>query len=337
MIRLEHIEKSYQVGANLVPALKGIDMTVEKGQIFGVIGHSGAGKSTLIRCINLLERPTAGRVFIGDVELTKLQGRKLQEERRRIGMIFQHFNLLSSATVADNIAFPLQLAKQPKDAIQRRVQELLALVGLESQGYKYPAQLSGGQKQRVGIARALANHPDVLLCDEATSALDPQTTNSILALLQDINRKLGLTIVLITHEMHVIRSICDRVAVIDGGVIVEAGDVTDVFLKPQHPTTKEFVEQVADSFELQEAVAHEKTAGKRTIVRITFLGEKTYEPVLFDWMKETGIPFAILQGTISKMKDTPYGQLVIELLDTADKTNQAIESLRRHGVDAEVL
>lgn len=337
MIRLEHIEKHYKVGNATVPALHRVDLTVKQGEIFGVIGHSGAGKSTLIRCINLLERPTQGRVFVDNVELSALSDKRLQEERRKIGMIFQHFNLLSSATVAKNVAFPLELAGIPKAEIKQRVHALLSLVGLQEHADKYPSQLSGGQKQRVGIARALANEPKVLLCDEATSALDPQTTNSILALLLDINKKLGLTIVLITHEMHVIRSICDRVAVIDGGYIVEEGPVTDVFLKPQHPTTKEFVEQVSDSFELKEAVAREKAAGERTIVRITYLGETTYEPVLFEATRETGTPFAILQGTISRMKDTPYGQLVVEFGGTETQVTDTITLLRSRGFDVEVL
>jgi D-methionine transport system ATP-binding protein len=337
LIQLRNLQKSYQVQGKTIPALHGIDLTIEKGEIYGIIGHSGAGKSTLIRCINLLERPTSGQVFIDGVELTKLDDQKLQEQRRQVGMIFQHFNLLSSATVGDNVAFPLKLAKRPKAEIRKKVDELLKLVGLEAHRDKFPSQLSGGQKQRVGIARALANDPKVLLCDEATSALDPQTTNSILALLLDINRKLGLTIVLITHEMHVIRSICDRVGVIDGGLIVESGKVLEVFLKPQHPTTQEFVEQVADSTELREAVAHEKATGKRTIARVTFLGEQTYQPILFQTMQETGTVFSILQGTISRMKDTPYGQLVVELEGDAAQSERAIQTLRQRGLEVEVI
>lgn len=337
MIRLDRITKDYTVGKSSIPALRGIDLTVEQGEIYGVIGHSGAGKSTLIRCINLLERPTSGQVTVDGVELTALSDKRLQEERRKIGMIFQHFNLLTSATVAGNVAFPLELAGKPKAVISERVSELLALVGLEEHAGKYPAQLSGGQKQRVGIARALANEPKVLLCDEATSALDPQTTNSILSLLLDINKKLGLTIMLITHEMHVIRTVCDRVAVIDGGVIVEAGRVTEVFLKPQHPTTREFVEQVSDTFELLETIRHEKLAGNGTIVRITFLGETTYEPVLFEVTQHTGTPFAILQGTISRMKNTPYGQLTAQIGGAPDKINETITTLRARGFDVEVL
>lgn len=241
MINLKGITKVYGKGSHAATALSGLNLSIEKGEIFGVIGHSGAGKSTLIRCINLLERPTEGEVWVDGIELTKLTQGQLQEQRRKIGMIFQHFNLLSSATVYDNIAFPLRLTGTSRADIDAKVKELLALVGLEEHQDKYPSQLSGGQKQRVGIARALASDPDVLLCDEATSALDPQTTDSILKLLLDINKRFHLTIVLITHEMHVIQSICDRVAVIHGGGIVEQGKVTEVFLKPQHEVTRDFI------------------------------------------------------------------------------------------------
>lgn len=337
VITLQALHKSYQVGKETIPALKGIDLTINKGEIFGIIGHSGAGKSTLIRCMNLLERPTSGAVIVDGVDLTALDGRRLQEQRRNIGMIFQHFNLLSSATVSENVAFPLELAKRPKSEIQQKVRDMLKLVGLEAHADKYPAQLSGGQKQRVGIARALANDPKVLLCDEATSALDPQTTNSILALLLDINRKLGITIALITHEMHVIRSICDRVGVIDGGKFVELGDVAEVFLKPQHATTREFIEQVADSADLKEIVEHEKAAGQRVIIKVTFLGEQTYQPILFETMKETDVTFSILQGTISRMKDIPYGQMVIEVDAREQQIANAIGLLRSRGLEVEVI
>lgn len=337
MIQILDVNKDYRVGSQWINALKGINLQIETGEIFGIIGHSGAGKSTLIRCLNLLERPTSGRVILDGCELTALGTRDLQKQRQKIGMIFQHFNLLSSATVADNIAFPLKLSRRPKAEIAKRLDELLALVGLEQHRDKYPAQLSGGQKQRVGIARALANQPTVLLCDEATSALDPQTTNSILSLLRDINERLGLTIVLITHEMHVIRSICDRVAVIDTGEIVESGKVTSVFLKPQHATTKEFVEQATDSVELERAVVHEKTTSSRHIVRITFLGEQTYQPVLFETMKETGVLFSILQGTISQMKDIPYGQLVVELGGDDAVVRHTLDSLQARGLEVEVI
>ncbi|GGF90567.1 methionine import ATP-binding protein MetN [Paenibacillus abyssi] len=281
----------------------------------------------------MLERPTDGTVKVGGVELTALSSGQLQGQRRRIGMIFQHFNLLSMATVKDNVAFPLRLTKLSKDEINNRVSELLQLVGLTEHANKYPAQLSGGQKQRVGIARALANNPDVLLCDEATSALDPQTTNAILALLLDINRKLGITILLITHEMHVIRSICDRVAVIDQGGIVEMGKVLDVFLKPQHRVTQDFVEQVADSFDARELIGQRE--GR--LYRVHYVGDTTYEPILYNAVKTTRVQFAILQGTVSRMKQTPYGQLIVELIGDGPEIERVIGDLRKEGLDVEEL
>ncbi|MFC4099938.1 methionine ABC transporter ATP-binding protein [Paenibacillus xanthanilyticus] len=334
MIELASITKKYRVGKQYVEAISGVDLTVRKGEIFGIIGHSGAGKSTLLRCVNLLERPTSGSVKVAGVELTKLNDRQLQQERRKIGMIFQHFNLLSMATVRENIAFPLKLAKLPKAEVASRVNELLQLVGLEQHGDKYPAQLSGGQKQRVGIARALANNPDVLLCDEATSALDPQTTSAILALLLDINQKLGITILLITHEMQVIRSICDRVAVIDGGTIVEMGDVIDVFLKPQHPVTQDFVDEAAES---QSDMRQLLSARQGRIFRVHYVGHVTYEPVLYNAVKASGVKVAILQGTISRMKQTPYGELIVEFIGESAEIDGILAQLRQDGLNVEEL
>lgn len=326
-----------------IPAIQQINLHIERGEIFGIIGHSGAGKSTLLRCVNMLERPTSGTITIDGEDMTALDSRQLQVKRRKIGMIFQHFNLLSSATVADNIAFPLKLAGMSKAAVRSRINELLELVGLTDHARKYPNQLSGGQKQRVGIARALANHPDILLCDEATSALDPQTTSSILSLLLDINKKLGITILLITHEMQVIRAICDRVAVMEGGHVVETGKVLDVFLKPQHAVTRDFVGQVSDLSKDSSAdgptAALEPSAMPRgTRVRITYIGSKTYEPILFQTVKSTNVSFAILQGTISSMKDVPYGQLVVELTGgDAHEIQEVITKLKQEGIDVEVL
>jgi D-methionine transport system ATP-binding protein len=333
LIRLNNIKKSYRVGAVSVDAVRDVSLTVKKGEIFGIIGHSGAGKSTLLRCVNLLEKPTSGTVTVGDVKLTGLSERQLQTKRRRIGMIFQHFNLLSMSTVRDNIAFPLVLAKLSKAEVNKRVDELLKLVQLEGHEDKYPAQLSGGQKQRVGIARALANNPDVLLCDEATSALDPQTTNSILSLLLDINEKLGITILLITHEMNVIRSICDRVAVIDQGEIVEMGDVLHVFLRPEHPVTRDFVDQVSDSG------ANGQMLRGRTgrLLRMTYIGDLTYEPILYNAVKPTSVQFAILQGTVSRMKQTPYGQLIVELIGNNEEIERVIAVLRKEGLEVEAI
>lgn len=336
MIELKQLTKEYGKGSKKTVALSGLDLSIEKGSIFGIIGHSGAGKSTLIRCINLLERPTTGEVWMDGVNLTALSTKQLQQQRRKIGMIFQHFNLLSSATVYDNIAFPLKLIKMPSKRIAEKVDEVLKLVGLEEHRNKYPAQLSGGQKQRVGIARALASDPDVLLCDEATSALDPQTTDSILKLLLDINRKLNLTIVLITHEMHVIQTICDQVAVIHAGGIVEQGPVTEVFLKPKHHVTREFIRESMDSEMLMTAINAPHPESSRT-VKITFLGSKTYESILSKTVRETGVDFAILQGTISSIKDIPYGQLIVRFEGEATAIQRTIDKLVELGLDVEVI
>lgn len=241
MIELKHITKHFNHKNGQVVALDDVSLTVPEGKIFGVIGASGAGKSTLIRCVNLLERPSSGTVTVDGKALMKLSPSELARERRHIGMIFQHFNLLSSRTVFQNIAFPLELEGQSKQEISKRVHELLALVGLEDKAQDYPARLSGGQKQRVAIARTLASNPRVLLCDEATSALDPATTKSILALLKDINRRLNITILLITHEMRVVKNICDEVAVISSGKLIEQGAVDEVFSNPKHELTKEFI------------------------------------------------------------------------------------------------
>ncbi|MDO7907069.1 methionine ABC transporter ATP-binding protein [Paenibacillus sp. JX-17] len=336
MIELKQISKVYGSGNKKTTALSGLDLTIGKGEIFGIIGHSGAGKSTLIRCINLLERPSTGEVWINGVQMTRLGKKQLQKERRRIGMIFQHFNLLSSATVYDNIAFPLRLSGTPKSRIDEKVKELLALVGLEQHGSKYPAQLSGGQKQRVGIARALASEPDVLLCDEATSALDPQTTDSILKLLLDINKQFNLTIVLITHEMHVIQSICDQVAVIHQGGIVEQGPVANVFLKPQHPITRDFIQRESDQGEsLQELTG--TASGASQPVKITFLGDKTYESILSQTVRRTGVDFAILQGKISTIKTVPYGQLIVRFEGSDEAVQRTLEELAKQGLDVEVM
>ena len=244
MIELQHIDKVYHTASGDLHALKDINLTINEGEIFGIIGLSGAGKSTLVRCINMLEKPTSGKVMVDGQEMTALGEEQLRKARQNIGMIFQHFNLLSSRTVFGNIAFPLEIQGMDKAAIQKKVEPLLDLVGLKDRADHYPSQLSGGQKQRVGIARALASDPKVLLCDEATSALDPQTTESILNLLRDINKRLHITIVMITHQMNVVKEICDRVAVIENGEIIEQGSMVDIFTNPQKATTKEFVASI---------------------------------------------------------------------------------------------
>ena len=310
MITIEGLSKTYAGTGR--PALNDIALQIPKGAIYGILGRSGAGKSTLIRCLNLLERPTSGRILVNGQDITQLNKAALRDYRLRTGMIFQHFNLLASKTVADNVAMPLTLAGElSRREIDQRVAELLARVGLSDHAKKYPAQLSGGQKQRVGIARALATKPKVLLCDEATSALDPQTTASVLQLLAEINRELKLTIVLITHEMDVIRRVCDEVAVMDAGVIVEQGPVAQVFLHPTHPTTKRFVQEDEhiDESEQRDDFAH--VPGR--IVRLTFQGEGTYAPLLGTIARETGVDYSILAGRIDRIKDTPYGQLTLAI------------------------
>ena len=333
MIQLQNIQKSFQVAGRDVQALAGVDLSIESGEIFGIIGHSGAGKSTLVRLINLLERPTAGRVLISDTEMTSLDAEALRRMRQGIGMIFQHFNLLSSKTVAENIAWPLKIAGWDKADVAPRVAELIARVGLQDHADKYPAQLSGGQKQRVGIARALATRPKILLCDEATSALDPQTTRSVLDLLADINRELGLTIVLITHEMDVVRRICDRVAVLDSGLVVEVGPVSKVFLHPQHTTTKSFVMEAEHVDENEQVDDFAHVPGR--VVRLTFTGDATYSPVLGEVARNTGIDFSILSGRIDRIKDTPYGQLTVAF--TAGNIDAALVQLAQRGIVVEAL
>ncbi|HBN9628571.1 TPA: methionine ABC transporter ATP-binding protein [Pseudomonas aeruginosa] len=334
MIEFHDVHKTYRVAGREIPALQPTRLNIQAGQIFGLIGHSGAGKSTLLRLINRLEEPSGGRILVEGEDVTALDAEGLRRFRQRVGMIFQHFNLLSSKTVADNIAMPLRLAGGFSRAeVDARVSELLAWVGLSDHARKYPAQLSGGQKQRVGIARALACRPSILLCDEATSALDPQTTASVLQLLAEINRELKLTIVLITHEMDVIRRVCDQVAVMDGGAIVEQGDVADVFLHPQHPTTRRFVFEAerVDEDERHDDFAHVPGL----ILRLTFRGEATYAPLLGTVARQTGVDYSILSGRIDRIKDTPYGQLTLALV--GGDLEAAMSQLNAADVHVEVL
>lgn len=331
MIKIEHLKKSYPTKDGPKIALNDISLTIEEGSIFGVIGHSGAGKSTLIRCLNLLERPDSGNIIIDQVDITKLSHRDLMLERRKIGMIFQHFNLLSSQTVYDNIAFPLRLEKMSEREIKTRVEELLELVGIQEHQNKYPAQLSGGQKQRVGIARAIANDPKVLLCDEATSALDPQTTQAILELLVDINQTLGLTIVMITHEMEVIRSICHRVAVIHDSQIVEEGPVEQVFLHPQSKVTQDFIIDKIEQDELHKYLQRHPEKAEY-LYQLTYIGTEAFEPHLSHIIKKSNIDLSILSGSISYIRDIPYGQLVVVLSGAPKETMQAISLFNARGI-----
>ena len=342
MIQLSHIEKTYDSPSGPVKALKGIDLTIERGEIFGIIGLSGAGKSTLIRCINMLERPTAGKVIVDGQDITARSEKELRKARKNIGMIFQHFNLLSSATVYDNIAFPLRLSHTPEEEIKKKVLPLLDLVGLADKAHQYPSQLSGGQKQRVGIARALASEPKVLLCDEATSALDPQTTRSILELIQDINRKLSLTVVVITHEMQVIKDICDKVAVIENGVIAEQGTVLEVFTNPQKPITKDFI-SVLLSNELPAAfrggeVSKTPLPGAYLLLRLTFIGESADDPVLAGMIRKfPEIEVTMLFGNLDQIKSTPFGRMIIGITGPEARIQEALQYLRQQDLKEEVI
>lgn len=342
MIKLSHIEKIYDSPSGKVHALKGIDLEIAKGEIFGIIGLSGAGKSTLVRCINMLERPTAGEVIVDGRDMVKLSERELRDARKNIGMIFQHFNLLSSATVYENIAFPLTLSNVPAADIDKKVVPLLELVGLTEKAAQYPSQLSGGQKQRVGIARALASNPKILLCDEATSALDPQTTKSILALIKDINRKLDLTVVVITHEMQVIKEICDKVAVISDGVIAERGAVLDVFTNPQHKITKEFI-SVLLSNELPAAfrgneISQVKTPGSLLLLRLIFLGESADDPVIAEMVQACrGVECRLLFGNLDEIHGVPFGRMIIGLGGGDSAVQRALDYLGGRDVRVEVI
>lgn len=310
MIELKKVSKVFQQKKRRIEAVKDVDLTIEKGEIFGVVGYSGAGKSTLIRMINFLEPPTTGDILINGQNLRELNKKELLLTRRKIGMIFQGYNLLSTATVYENIAKPLKLEGVPKDVIAKRVEKYLDLVGLTDRKENYPAQLSGGQRQRVAIARALAHEPEILLSDEATSALDPETTESILTLLTKINQELGITIFLITHEIDVVQRICDRVAVMEDGRIVEAGPVIDLFTRPQEETTKRFI-GANDGYNVPaEVLAAYKGSGR--LVQLQFIGEEATEPVLARVAKDFQLSPNILSGNIGYLKEKRHGQLLVQ-------------------------
>ena len=338
MITMSSVKKLVKTKNGMFTAVDDVNLQITKGEIFGVIGYSGAGKSTLIRMLNGLESPTSGTVDVNGKIISNIKGAELRKARQKTSMIFQHFNLLWSRSVRENISFPLEIAGVSKKERDKKVDELIELVGLDGRADTYPSQLSGGQKQRVGIARALANDPQVLLCDEATSALDPQTTDSILELLVDINKRLGLTIVLITHEMHVIRKICHRVAVMEGGRVVELGNVLEVFKQPKEPITKRFVQQITEPEETRETIEHLLNQYEDSkMIKLTFVGESTEQPLITNLIRSFDITVNILQGKISQTQNGAYGSLFIHVHGSPEEVTKAVDFLELAKVGVEVI
>lgn len=340
MIELKNVTKTFHQKHREIKALSEVSLKVGPGKIFGVIGTSGAGKSTLIRCVNLLEKPTSGEIIVDGKSLLSLSGSQLARERRQIGMIFQHFNLLSSRTVFENVAFPLELVNTPKSEIKIRVSELLGLVGLEEKANDYPASLSGGQKQRVAIARTLANNPKVLLCDEATSALDPATTRSILLLLKDINRRFNITILLITHQMEVVKSICDEVAVISEGKLIEQGSVGELFSNAQHPLTKAFIAsslqvEIPSTYKL--LLQAENAEGLHPLLRLELTGKSANEPVLSEASRLFEADFKIITAQMDQAGDTNFGVMLIELSGNPIHYEAAIRYFISKHIKTEII
>lgn len=340
MIELKNIEKIYATANGNFTALKNINLNVPSGDIFGVVGKSGAGKSTLIRCVNLLERPTHGQVIVANQDLTTLPDQQLRLARHQIGMIFQHFNLLARRTVYENIALPLELCGFDKNQINNTLASLLELTELTDKKNSYPAELSGGQKQRVAIARALAYQPKVLLCDEATSALDPQTTKTILQLLKNINVKLGITILLITHEIEVIKEICDHVALLNNGEIIEQGELVEFFTKPKHALTKNFIKSSLKQelpAALQAQLITEKKANTNPVLRIIFHGRAASEPMIAHLMQNLQIKLNILQANIEFLKHDALGIMVAEIIECNGNLETGLAYLKTQDVNAEII
>lgn len=341
MIRFENVSKEFDSEGISVAAVKDVSLEINKGEVFGIIGFSGAGKSTLVRCINLLERPTKGKVFINEKEITALSESELKEQRKKIGMIFQQFNLFSNRTVYNNVEFPLKRSKLTRRQKQEKVMRLLKLVDLEDKASAYPSQLSGGQKQRVAIARALANDPEILLSDESTSALDPKTTKSILTLLKKPNRELGITIVVITHEMQVIKDICDRVAVMKDGEVVEYGDVFDIFANPTQDITREFVEGTSNLSRIKELLENKSAITQlkqgEAILKFKYLERSASEALVSQLSRKFNLDINIIFGNIELIGDNPVGGLVSIVRGTAREIDAAIEYLKEKNVGVEVI
>lgn len=341
MIEFTHVSKDFGSGEKMVRAVRDVSLTIQDGEIFGIIGFSGAGKSTLVRCINLLERPTNGTVVVDGKEMTALSPKELRLARRKIGMIFQHFNLMPSRTVFGNVAYPLQGQGLSKQAIQNKVRKLLKLVDIADKETSYPSQLSGGQKQRVAIARALANDPKVLLCDESTSALDPQTTKAILTLLKDLNQKLNLTIVMITHEMAVVKEICDHVAIMEHGQVVEQGKVFSLFADPKQPITQNFIRTTSNLQKIEELIAEGSPVVQlqpgEVIVRLSYIQKNVSEPLISTLSQRFQISLNIIFADIEIVQDAPIGGTVAILSGEREQITKAMEYLIEKNVGVEVL
>ena len=369
MIKLENIDVTFTQGKKVVKAVRNVSVDVEPGDIYGIIGYSGAGKSTLVRTINLLQRPTSGKVEVNGIDLLKLKPNELRDARKKIGMIFQHFNLMNTLSVFDNVAFPLKKAKKlkveepqegakefdpkagenpesklvklTKKEIKEKVDSLLQLVGVEDKANSYPSQLSGGQKQRVAIARALANDPDVLLCDEATSALDPKTTYSILELLKKVNEQLGITIVIITHEMQVVKEICNKVAVMEDGEVIEQGTVLDIFTNPQRNLTKDFIDTATHINQgIETVLSHEQLLNLKEgdyLVKISFVGASTGEPLITKLSTQFQVAANILFANVEIIQETPVGTLLVGLSGEKESIESALSYIKGQGVSVDVL
>lgn len=340
MIELSEISKTFVINQQAQLAVNNVSLQIQQGEIFGIIGRSGAGKSTLLRCVNLLERPDSGNVRINQVDLTELSRHALNQQRHKISMIFQHFNLLESRTAWENIALPLELIGKNKADISDKVHALLKRVQLEDRANYYPNQLSGGQKQRVAIARALATDPDILLCDEATSALDTDSTQAILRLLQEINRDLGLTILLITHELDVIKRICDRAGVLEQGRLIEIGSIIDIFAKPQHAVTKQLVQKSLHQeipAPITAKLSEQAAPGKSLIIRLTFVGEESEEPLIATIMQKFAVTANILQANLETIHHTTIGFTLCELMGAETNIQAAIDYIQQTNVKAEVI
>ena len=341
MIRLENVSKTFTDSNKEVHAVNNVSLTINDGDIFGIIGFSGAGKSTLVRCINLLEKPTDGKVFVDDAEITALSGKDLRKARKKIGMIFQHFNLMPSRTIFGNVAYPLRGSGLSKEEIKEKVHHLLELVGISEKENAFPSQLSGGQKQRVAIARALANDPSILLCDEATSALDPQTTKSILKLLQQLNQTLGITVVVITHEMAVVKEICNRVAVMDHGDVVEEGEVFHLFASPKEPLTRSFIKTTSNLQKIEELIEADSpvvaTKKGELIVRLSYVEKNTSEPLISTVTQKFGIILNIVFADVEMVQNAPIGGTVAIVSGESSRIDEALQYLRDKNVGVEVI